>query len=329
MKRHRNQIHILILEATHHAYDVIVYKSNDEGRARIFLKYSVVLILCLVLINSCFSGDRTTGHLENPKLKLSINPRVANAPTGSDFITRIEPMELPQREQAILDEILQDNIPGFLRNLVAVTTSLSIEQTRYNLTFYVVPDYLSIGSNADHILMPMTPMLAQKVVEQLGGILPTRKMVDLIWEASDIKLTPQPIPPSLAMVSVAVFRMHNSMVETSRAEFTTEYPLGSLVSGHKKDVILSNRIASKPDKVIIYGWHHPHGKAIQPLYSGHVNWYADYSHGIRVVLNQCLLNDSIMDISEVLTDPLLHQLLSDEEGAMETTRYDTSWSNYP
>ena len=317
------------MEVAHHAYDVQVYKSNDERRARILLKYPVVLILCLGLINSCFSGDRTTGHTDNPKLRLSINPRVTNAPTGSGFITSVEPMELLQREQAILDEILQGNIPEFLRNLVAVKSSLSIEQTRYNLTFYVVPDYLSIGSNSDHILMPMTPMLAQKVVEHLGGLLPTRKMVDLIWEASDIKLTPQPIPPSPAMVSVDVFRTHNSMVETSRAEFTAEYPLGSLVSGHKKDVILSNRIASKPDKVIIYGWHHPHGKPIQPLYSEHVNWYADYSHGIRVVLNQCLLNDSTVDISEVLTDPLLHQLLSDEEGAMETTRYDTSWSNYP
>ena len=25
------------------------------------------------------------------------------------------------------------------------------------------------------------------------------------------------------------------------------------------------------------------GKPIQPLYTGHVNWYVDYSHGVRLV----------------------------------------------
>jgi len=35
--------------------------------------------------------------------------------------------------------------------------------------------------------------------------------------------------------------------------------------------------------VAIYGWHKLDGKPIQPLYTGHVDWYVDYSHGIRLV----------------------------------------------
>jgi len=268
-------------------------------------------------------------QVADPNLKLELSQRQDNALSGTVFASSIESMELIQREQAILAEILKGNIPGFLRELVAVETSLSIENTRYTLTFFVMPDYLSIGSDVNHFLIPMTPMLAQQVVDHMGGILPTRKMVDLIWNASEVKLPPQPIPPSPEMVTINIVRKHNSMVEISRANFISDYPLGCLVSGHKKDVILSNQITCKPDKVIIYGWHYQNGEPIQPLYSGHINWYADYSHGIRFILNKCLLNGSIVELTQILKDPLLNRLISDEIGVMETTRYDTARSNYP
>jgi hypothetical protein len=260
---------------------------------------------------------------------LDINPRQADALSGSLFAASIQALDLFPREALILSNIRTGNIPQFLRVLIPVETNLAVDGKLYKLIFFVMPDYVSIGSDTNHVLIPMTPMLAQKVVDEFGGILPTRKMVNLIWEASVVKLTPEPIPPSEAMVTFNVFLEHNSMVETSRRTFLTGYPRGSLVSGHKKDVILSNRIASKPDKVIIYGWHYPDGNPIQPLYSGHVNWYADYSHGIRVILNKCLLNDSVVEIAHILKDPNLYKLLSDEAGAMETTRYDTARSNYP
>ncbi len=290
---------------------------------------SMMLTLCLGLITSAVSGAETVNQVGDPSLKLELSQRQDNALTGTVFASSIESMELIQREQAILAEILKGNIPGFLRELVAVETSLTIENTRYNLTFFVMPDYLSIGSDDNHFLIPMTPMLAQQVVDHIGGILPTRKMVDLIWNASEVKLSPQPIPPSPEMVTIDIFREHNTRVEISRANFISDHPLGCLVSGHKKDVILSNNITSKPDKVIIYGWHYQNGEPIQPLYSGHINWYADYSHGIRVILNKCLLNESVVELPQILKDPVLHRLISDEFGVMETTRYDTARSNYP
>ncbi len=298
--------------------------------------YSKVFMLFLVLVTPFVACEEATevserDHVEEVEIEflLEINQRQADAMSGSVFGTSIESLDLAQREKMILSNIEQGNIPSFLRELVPIETSMTIDEKSYSLMFFVMPDYLSIGSDTDHFLMPMTPILAQKVMDQIGGIFPTRKMVDLIWSAAAVKLSPQPIPPSAAMVTVDVFRDHDALATASRSEYLTEFPLGSLVSGHKKDVILSNRIASNPMKVIIYGWHYPNGEPIQPLYSGHINWYADYSHGIRAVLSKCLLNESEMDLSDILNDPILYRLLSDETGAMEATRYDTSQSNYP
>jgi hypothetical protein len=65
--------------------------------------------------------------------------------------------------------------------------------------------------------------------------------------------------------------------------------------------------------VAIYGWHQPNGKPIQPLYTGHVNWYVDYSHGIRLIYRKIKVNGKWMDYTEVLKDNRLKKLLCDEE----------------
>ncbi len=293
------------------------------------LMNSKVFTLLLLLIISTVYGADNLIHSGQKNFKPKITQRKQDALSGTVFARSIESMELFQREEAILGEVINGNIPDFLRELVEIETSLTVENIEYSLTFFVMPDYLSIGSDSDHFLVPMTPMLAQKAVDHMGGILPTRKMVDLIWKASEVKLPPQPIPPSPEMVTVKVFQEHNSMLELSRDNFASDYPLGSLISGHKKDVILSNQVATKPDKVIIYGWHYQNGEPIQPLYTGHINWYTDYSHGIRFILNKCILNGSVLEIDQILKDPVLSQIISDEIGAMEISRYDTARSNYP
>jgi hypothetical protein len=88
-----------------------------------------------------------------------------------------------------------------------------------------------------------------------------------------------------------------------------------LIAGIKKDVVISGKVIrdTKPNRVAIYGWHKPNGKAIQPVYAGHVNWYVDYSHGIRLVYRQIKINNKWMDYIDVLKDPILKRLLCDEE----------------
>jgi len=72
--------------------------------------------------------------------------------------------------------------------------------------------------------------------------------------------------------------------------------------------------------VAIYGWHYPSGAPIQPLTTVHVDWYVDYSHGARPIGRTIRVNGREMLYDEVLRDPKLNQLLSDE-GPIEKARY--------
>jgi hypothetical protein len=108
--------------------------------------------------------------------------------------------------------------------------------------------------------------------------------------------------------AVATFVEHQSLVERQRGGRR----LGLLVDGAKKDVVVTPRLADRPGKVAIFGWHHPDGRPIQPLYTGHTAAYVDYSHGIRPVWREVEVDGRVLDIGDVLADPVLHSLLSDE-----------------
>ncbi|HCL31999.1 MAG TPA: hypothetical protein DIC52_26690 [Candidatus Latescibacteria bacterium] len=58
---------------------------------------------------------------------------------------------------------------------------------------------------------------------------------------------------------------------------------GVLLAGHKKDLVLMRKLATRPNRVAIYGWHQLSGEPIQPVSTVHVAEYADYSHGVRLI----------------------------------------------
>jgi hypothetical protein len=89
-------------------------------------------------------------------------------------------------------------------------------------------------------------------------------------------------------------------------------PVGELVSGDKKDVVITNLLANKPDRIAIYGWHRGDGAPIQPLSTVHGARYADYSHGIRLVSDMAILNGEPRSIYGILQDSSLANVLSDE-----------------
>lgn len=249
---------------------------------------------------------------------LSIPSRPADAAGGAALAREIAAFPLAQREERIAAEFLRGNVPSFLRRLQPVTlrdgTNIAI--------VHVAPDCLAIGSDEDYFLAPLTPATAQRVADATGCVLPTRKLVDAIHAAAPLKLEPRPIPPGAAMTTMEVFARHNAMVRTQRLAQVKDHPPGTLVAGHKKDVVITPRLASAPGKVAIYGWHKPDGKPIQPLYLGHTNAWVDYSHGARLVQSAFLLNGVSNTVQAVLANPRLAAILSDE-GAIATARYDS------
>jgi hypothetical protein len=156
----------------------------------------------------------------------------------------------------------------------------------------------------------MTPHSARQIAGQIAASMITVKICDDVFSAAPVKLNPQPLTKDRD--SVMTFLQHHQLIE----EQLRGKPKGQLVAGIKKDVVLSNRLKDKPHRVAIYGWHHPDGRPIQSLYVGHVDWYVDYSHGVRLMADQIIVDGQAMQVAEVLKHPTLNPLLSNE-GAMD------------
>jgi hypothetical protein len=88
--------------------------------------------------------------------------------------------------------------------------------------------------------------------------------------------------------------------------------LGTLVSGHKKDVVITNRLINRPGQIAIYGWHRAKGAPIQPLSTVHGANYADYSHGIRLISEMAIIDGEARSTDDILRDSLFASVLSDE-----------------
>ena len=229
--------------------------------------------------------------------------------TGNDFYHQAFAMKWAARDSFALKEVLSGNVPSFLRKFVPVHVSLtdSVSGKTIHATYYVSPDYLSIGSENDWARINITPRAAQQIADSFHCFLPTRKMVDDIYKAAKVKL--EPVPLYAFRDSTPIMWHHHLIVEGQRKGRK------GLIAGIQKDVVISGRVSrdTRPDRVAIYGWHKLDGKPIQPLYTGHIFWWVDYSQGIRLIYRKIKVGNQWMDYTAVLSDPHLNKLLCDEE----------------
>jgi len=235
--------------------------------------------------------------------------KASDAPlTGAEFYRIAATYNWQQRDSFAVQQILAGNIPFFLKQLKKVDVSITDSTTGKIIAayYFVMPDYLSVGNDDDWARIPLTPMAAQKIADSFHCFLPTRRMVDDIYRSASIKL--EPIPMFAFRDSTVTMWQHHLMIEGQRKERK------GLIAGIKKDVVISGKLLhdAKKDRVAIYGWHKPDGKPIQPLYTGHVNWYVDYSHGNRLIYEYIWVEGKKMHYKEVLQHPLYHRLICDE-----------------
>jgi hypothetical protein len=229
--------------------------------------------------------------------------------TGAAFYKQAAAMKWAARDSFAVKEILAGNIPDFLKKFTSINVSITDSLTGKTIkaTYYVSPDYLSIGNDQDWARINITPLAAQKIADSFHCFLPTRKMVDDIYKAAKVKL--EPVPMYAFRDSTPTMWHHHLIVEGQRKGRK------GLIAGIQKDVVISGKISRDPkaDRVAIYGWHKLDGKPIQPLYTGHIYWWVDYSQCIRLVYRKIKVNGKWMDYIDVLTDPHLQKLLCDEE----------------
>ncbi len=249
--------------------------------------------------------------VQSPLPGLTLPPRPAHAPRGAEFAGQIAPLAPLDREAAIETQILQGNLPDFLRSLQGISvTATDSAGTLHTATYFVTPDYLAVGTNDDFFRLPMRPQTAQHIAAAASAALITVKMSDDIFAQADLKLPPRPL--TIDREKAATFYQHHQIIEEQRQA----RPLGRLTAGVKKDIVLTNRLTERERRVAIYGWHYPEGKPIQPLYLGHSDAHVDYSHGIRLVSRRMIVDGAPRDYLEILRDPELSRLVSGE-GQME------------
>lgn len=231
---------------------------------------------------------------------------------GSEFVAAYRQKSPAAWEAAALAAARSGQ--GFARwPLVPVT----LTKGGHALTFLAASDYFAIGETlADAVRLPLTPLTAQRIADGLGMMLPTSRMVRAIHRAAPVKLVGiGGIVPNKGAV-LDQYAEHDA-----RAVLEIAGRWGQLTSGHKKDVVVGQ---PSPGKVVIYGWikvpEPPEDDAnlwgsaawrVQPYSTVHGDSYVDYSHGIRLVAPEAVLDGEKVDLRELLRDPAKAAIASD------------------
>jgi hypothetical protein len=230
--------------------------------------------------------------------------------SGSEFYRVAASFSVNQRDSLCIAEAVNGNIPGFFQKFVPIKTKLQDKNGLFHqVKFYVSPDYLMIGSDKDYARVPVSPISAQYLADKMHCFLPTAMMVDLIYEHSKIKLAP--VPMFAFRDSTPTFWQHHLIIEGQLRKKEK-----GLVAGIKKDIIICSEeyFKGKSNRVAIYGWHKLDGKPIQPIYTGHIDRYVDYSHGARFIYRMIEVDGRKMDYLEILNHEQLSHLLTRENG---------------
>lgn len=283
--------------------------------------------LCAVALCSAttaIAGDVRYGS--NGKLhKASMPvPALADKPTatlaGSDFMRRADTTAFWTLEDIIVETVTAGQVPDALRHFRKITfttpvvDSVEILRKKHKVEMWVLPDYVAIGTNDDFVRMPMGPLAAQRIADALDCTLPTPFLVDRIAEASEGHVDIFPFRPLGNRNSQPiVFQDSNNAINAQFKAYGYEF--GQFISGLKKDIVLTYKIMTLTEyerNVAIYGWHHPDGRAQQPLFVRHGNFYVDYSHGVRLIYNKVKIDGVEYNIREILQSPELYRLLSNE-----------------
>lgn len=283
--------------------------------------------LCAVALCSAttaIAGDVRYGS--NGKLhKASMPvPALADKPTatlaGGDFMRRADTTSFWALEDLIVETVTAGQVPDALRHFRKITfttpvvDSVEILRKKHKVEMWVLPDYVAIGTNDDFVRMPMGPLAAQRIADALDCTLPTPFLVDRIAEASEGHVDIFPFRPLGNRNSQPiVFQDSNNAINAQFKAYG--YHFGQFISGLKKDIVLTYKIMTLTEyerNVAIYGWHHPDGRAQQPLFVRHGNFYVDYSHGVRLIYNKVKIDGVEYNIREILQSPELYRLLSDE-----------------
>ncbi|MCO6498353.1 MAG: hypothetical protein J5I50_11910 [Chitinophagaceae bacterium] len=244
--------------------------------------------------------------------RITFKSPITSRTTGDDFYESVLGKSREERENIAKDLILSGNVPDFLTKFTVLKIDTTLNGKHYKVKLFVTSDYLSVGTNSNFARIPLTPKTAQQIADSFHCFLPTKTIVDYIYQQARVKLAPVPM---YAFRDSSVTMYHHHLIIEGQRKLKK-----GLIAGIKKDVVITSQLKERPDKVAIYGWHKLDGKPIQPIFTGHIWWYVDYSHGIRLIYEYITVNGKRVHYRDILKDPVLKHLITDES-IIEFFRY--------
>ena len=265
---------------------------------------------------------------------------------GSDWVAR---------ENALVGEIVRGNMPSaqlILWNidLPAVTLRKGKPNERtITGSVQVLVDYLCIGTDSDWLHAPLDPVSAQTVADRLNLNLPTARICHAIYQApgaTRIGAIPRDYylsdgqrktaKPGRAQTSTEAYIEHSEAIQKAMQD--SGIKPGTLVVGHKKDVVLARDI-NKPQnatKIAFQGFYDSAGSPMEPC--GEKNapqpcqkdlptlahptagrHFSDYSQGVRLVDDGMVVDGQPRSMRQVLVHPEDAYLIS-AEGPIDPPR---------
>lgn len=221
---------------------------------------------------------------------------------------------------------------------------IPISDGNHDAILYVGCDALMVGEPADCVRVNVDCATHQKVCDALGLQMPTARMVDIIYQAAEVRVAPCTFSPDssnnitiadpatgalrvVSMSSVAAMFAHDARVTKG-----VSHKYG-LVCNFGKSWNLSSKLGPASSQggwvCANYGWFDPTApylsvsgkhKLWQPLSTRHNDVHVDYSQVCWAIHPMMLVDGAPTPTAQVLTSEGLAGLVS-HEGALASSRH--------
>lgn len=167
-----------------------------------------------------------------------------------------------KRTQAFIARMASaGDLPNFLRTFVPVWVkefvTIGGTPVRYQVIYYVMPDFLSVGNETNFIRIPLCASGGQKVAEHYGCLQPTGKMAFQILKQTSNRMIRHDtqlikyhhFDPNAreGAPSTPYFVRQNALIERDRLQ--SGFVLGRLTAGHKKEIVIDARMHKEHNPV--------------------------------------------------------------------------------
>jgi len=240
---------------------------------------------------------------------------MSNAFTNDEVQSRLDDAATPADVDTVVSAMLDaGGAPSYIAD--DSWWPLTLSGNGHTLEILVAPDVAALGESFR--LARLTPYGAQAYVDRFDAILPSKKLLHAIQNASspkipfiDVKAAPYNVPLADIGTPKATDDANDAIAQKYESLGLT--PGSALTIGYKKAIVVGPNLDGT--KVAIAGGMWPDGSEVQPYGTPHPSSYSDYSHGIVLVSRKATLDGSPVDLRMDVfgsTDPNIYGLVSDQ-----------------